>query len=161
TRQTICGLVAKGCYTHFGTKSIYYTQGTGAHVVAGRIRGRWQEMGWEKSRLGYPTSSERCGLIRGGCFSNFQNGKIHWSPKSGAWPTWGAIQNAWAKDQYERGKLGYPTSMERHSGRGAPENHRIQNFEYGFLYWDGKNVTGEWTDPGCPSCRVERRVMPR
>lgn len=51
--------------------------------------------------LGYPETSEVCGLVRGGCFNHFQGGgSIYFSPGTGAWPVGGKIREAWARDMY-------------------------------------------------------------
>ena len=48
-----------GRYTHFENGiSIYWSPSTGAHLVYGAIRGLWEQLGWEKSYLGYPTLAE-------------------------------------------------------------------------------------------------------
>ncbi|MFC5288757.1 PQQ-dependent sugar dehydrogenase [Actinokineospora guangxiensis] len=63
-----------GRYNHFQGGSIYYTGRTGAHEVYGRIRAKWQSMGWERSYLGYPVSGEYA--VAGGRRNNFQGGYI-------------------------------------------------------------------------------------
>ncbi len=61
--------------------SIYWTPSTGAHEVYGGIRKAWAEQGWERGKLGYPTSGEfQVGPDRR---QNFQNGYIHWSAQGG------------------------------------------------------------------------------
>ena len=70
-----------GRYNHFQGGSIYWTPQTGAHEVHGAIRDRWQSMGWETSRLRYPTSDERG--MSGGRYSQFQEGRIDWTPEGG------------------------------------------------------------------------------
>ena len=70
-----------GRFNHFQGGSIYWTPQTGAHEVHGAIRDRWQSMGWETSRLRYPTSDER-GMSRGR-YSQFQGGSILWTPEGG------------------------------------------------------------------------------
>ena len=62
--------------------SIYFTPQTGAHEVHGDIREKWAQMGWERSELGYPTSDEHD--IPGGRASEFQRGRITWTPQGGA-----------------------------------------------------------------------------
>jgi hypothetical protein len=52
-----------GRYNHFRVpdredKSIYWTARTGAHAVFGLFRSTWSSLGWERSYLGYPTTSE-------------------------------------------------------------------------------------------------------
>jgi uncharacterized protein with LGFP repeats len=68
-----------GRFNHFQGGSIYWTPATGAHEVHGAIRDRWASLGWERSRLGYPTSDE---LVWAGTgrVSRFQGGSIYWSP---------------------------------------------------------------------------------
>ena len=67
-----------GRYNHFtGGRSIYWTPATGAHAVYGAIRSKWAALGWERSRLGYPTTDEFG--IPGGRESDFQHGRIWWN----------------------------------------------------------------------------------
>ncbi|WP_410664860.1 AbfB domain-containing protein [Amycolatopsis sp. lyj-84] len=71
-----------GRYNHFaGGGSIYWTSTTGAQLVYGAIKNRWQQLGWELSYLGYPTSDELA--VTGGRCSNFQRGSIHYSFATG------------------------------------------------------------------------------
>ncbi|MCE7010155.1 AbfB domain-containing protein [Kibdelosporangium philippinense] len=77
----------KGTYTHFfNGLSIYWTPETGAHLVYGAIRDRWQAMDWERSYLGYPkTDEEQVGNLRR---STFQGGYIYHDPATGrTWDT--------------------------------------------------------------------------
>ncbi|MCE7008676.1 AbfB domain-containing protein [Kibdelosporangium philippinense] len=77
----------KGTYTHFvNGLSIYWTPDTGAHLVYGAIRGRWEAMDWERSYLGYPkTDEEQVGNLRR---STFQGGYIYHDPATGrTWDT--------------------------------------------------------------------------
>jgi uncharacterized protein with LGFP repeats len=76
-----------GRYNHFTghngfAASIYWTPGTGAHELHGAIRAQWASLGWERSRLGYPTSDEFG--ITGGRQNNFQHGTISWYSANGA-----------------------------------------------------------------------------
>lgn len=159
-----CGLVRGGCFQKFVSRSsyIYNTPTTGAHVVKGMIAEKWVALGSERTSgfLGYPTTDEKCGLVRRGCFSKFEGGYIHYSPATGAWSTKnGKILDAWIQTSSERGHWGYPVSDESHPS-GSPANHRQQTFENGFFYFDGTTVTGEWGDPGCPSCKRQKVTFP-
>jgi len=63
-----------GYFAHFqrtnGTwHSIYWTPVTGAHIVKGAIRAKWESLGWERA-LGYPISDEF--YIAGSAISIFQ-----------------------------------------------------------------------------------------
>ena len=97
-------------------------------------------MGWERSSFGYPRTDEFCGLRNGGCGQHFQyrNGSIYWSPASGAHPVEGKIKGAWADLGWEKRWLGYPTS-----GEYKQDGLVFQNFEGGWLSWNGKEVHGE------------------
>ncbi|NIH81664.1 LGFP repeat-containing protein [Amycolatopsis viridis] len=67
-----------GRYNHFTNHtSIYWSPATGPHAVVGTIRDTWASLGWEKSRLGYPSSDEYS--IPGGRRSDFQHGYITWT----------------------------------------------------------------------------------
>jgi len=70
----------RGRFNHFQGGSIYWTPQTGAHEVHGDIRAKWAEMGWERSRLRYPTSDERDSNVPGGRFSRFEGGSVFWTP---------------------------------------------------------------------------------
>lgn len=61
--------------------SIYWSPRIGARVVEGGIRARWAALGWERSYLGHPISSEFD--IPGGRRSNFQQGYITWNRATG------------------------------------------------------------------------------
>jgi hypothetical protein len=67
-----------GRFRHFERGSIYWHPSTGAHEVHGLIRQKWQELGWERSFLGYPTSDEIPLPNRTGAYSQFQGGAIYW-----------------------------------------------------------------------------------
>ena len=70
------------------------------------IQAEHQRLGGADGRLGRALGAERCGLVRSGCYQKFERGTIHWSPRTGARPTWGAIRAAWAAQDHERGPLG-------------------------------------------------------
>jgi hypothetical protein len=74
-----------GSYTHFQSgASIYWSPDTGAHLVYGAIRTLWEQLGWEKSYLGYPLTDESpAGNLRR---STFQHGAIDHDPATGR--TW-------------------------------------------------------------------------
>ena len=74
-----------GRFNHFQGGSIYWTPTLGAHEVHGRIRDKWESLGWERSYLGYPTSDEQAHDSQGR-ISYFENGRITWTPSGGAVP---------------------------------------------------------------------------
>jgi uncharacterized protein with LGFP repeats len=67
-----------GRYNHFSRGgSVYWTPTTGARAIYGAIRTTWGNLGWERSRLGYPTSSEYAST--GGRRNDFQRGSVTWT----------------------------------------------------------------------------------
>ena len=121
-----------GTSQSFQGGQVHWSSKTGAHITKGAIQRTWGNSGWENGKLGYPTSDER-GLKNGGAYQKFQGGSIHWSSKSGAHITTGAIQKAWGKQGYENGRLGYPTSNEYKSG-----GKTWQNYQGGKISWTSR-----------------------
>jgi len=72
----------RGRFNHFEHGSIYWTPAIGAHEVHGAIRDKWQSLGWERSRLGFPTSDEK--PTADGRVSEFEGGAIFWTAAHGA-----------------------------------------------------------------------------
>lgn len=79
-----------GRYSHFQRGTIYWSPWSGAHEIHGAIRERWFAMSREQSYLGYPTSDEKD--YEGGRRSDFQNGTIDWTNKTGAKDSGGNAQ---------------------------------------------------------------------
>lgn len=119
-----------GRYNHFQFGSIYWAPATGAHSVYGSIRGRWSQMGWEKSILGFPTTSELPTPDGRGRFNHFQGGSVYWAPGVGAHAVYGAIRGRWAQMGWETSALGFPTTDELPMAGG-----RVQHFQYGSIGW--------------------------
>ena len=132
TSDEVCGLRNGGCYQNFENGSINWTSTTGAHALHGAIRDEWGRTGWENGPLGYPTTDEVCGLRNGGCYQDFQNGQIHWSPGSGAHATRGAIRDEWGRTGWENGPLGYPTTDEI---CGLRNGGCYQTYQNGSIHW--------------------------
>ncbi|WP_349637498.1 NlpC/P60 family protein [Saxibacter everestensis] len=138
-RDEVCGLKSNGCYQMFERGSIHWTSKSNAHFTNGAIQTRWAAQGYENGKLGYPTNDETCGLKNRGCYQKFQGGSVHWSSKSNAWITRGAIQEYWGKLKYENGRLGYPVGNESCNGA---KTQCEQKFQGGTLLWKkGKSVT--------------------
>ncbi|MFJ6653172.1 hypothetical protein ACIQLJ_10305 [Microbacterium sp. NPDC091313] len=114
-----CGLASGGCYQDFQGGQIHWSATTGAQASRGVILAYWQSLGSEKSSLGYPTSSQVCGLAQSGCYQNFQNGLVHWTPGTGAHATQGAILRKWAAANYEHGSFGYPNADQTCTANGV------------------------------------------
>ncbi|MGX9900415.1 LGFP repeat-containing protein [Arthrobacter sp. SA17] len=114
TSAEVCGLTNNGCYQNYQNGAIIWSPTTGAQTSPnGPIRTAWQQTGYETGRLGYPTSPVVCGLTNNGCYQNYQNGAIIWSPTTGAQTSLnGPIRTLWQQTGYETGRLGYPTSPQ-------------------------------------------------
>ncbi|MDQ0735506.1 hypothetical protein [Arthrobacter agilis] len=143
TSNAICRLVGNGCLQTFQKGNIYTSPATGTAVTSGAIDTTWSALGRERGKLGYPTANETCGLTNGGCYQNFQGGQIHWSPTTGAQPTYGTIASAWAGSGWENGTLGYPTSGEN---CGLTNSGCYQNFQKGQIHWSP--TTGAYATRG-------------
>ncbi|UJW33825.1 PQQ-dependent sugar dehydrogenase [Saccharothrix sp. AJ9571] len=75
-----------GRYNHFANNgSIYWTPAYGAQSMCCQIKDKWASLGWEKSYLGYPTSSEYTPAGQPTWRrQNYQGGFITWKPSTGA-----------------------------------------------------------------------------
>ena len=123
-----------GAVQAFEIGAMYWNKDTGANAVQGLIMGKYAQLGFENSWLGFPTSSE-VGVKDFGKFNQFENGNIYWSPLSGAWAIRnGPMFDAWKSVGYENGKLGFPTGDEFPIAGGIQ-----QNFQFGYItVKDGK-----------------------
>ncbi|MFR9752750.1 alpha/beta hydrolase-fold protein [Nocardia sp. 004] len=117
-----------GVVQAFENGPFYYSRNAGAHHVHGLILGKYAELGYENSALGFPVTEEQP-LAHFGRFSGFEGGNIYWSPLSGAWAVRnGPVLDTWRELGYENGKLGYPISDEFPIPGGVQ-----QNFQAGFI----------------------------
>ncbi|MFD0362090.1 alpha/beta hydrolase-fold protein [Nocardia sp. GCM10030253] len=123
-----------GAVQAFENGAYYYSRQTGVHQLQGLIMGKYAQMGYENSWLGFP-AAEELPLKDLGRFSTFEGGSIYWSPLSGVWAVRsGQIMDTWKDAGYENGKLGYPISDEFTVPGGIQ-----QNFQAGFIrVRDGK-----------------------
>lgn len=122
-----------GRYRHYQGGSIYWHQAVPweAFVVYGLIRGRWAEIGWEQSALGFPISDELPAGSAGGRMSLFDFGAILYRPDIGTYETHGAIFRRW-RDLGGINGLGFPLTDELIT----PDTRgRYNHFERGSIYW--------------------------
>ncbi|MDL9980310.1 LGFP repeat-containing protein [Microbacterium sp. ASV49] len=143
--DTICGLANGGCYQTFDKGLIYWSPATGAAAIFGSIPAVYgtndAEWGW----LGYPTSSTRCGLAKGGCAQTFQGASLYWSPATGGYAVRPEVMPAWTPHGAEAGPLGYPTSAPP---KGGTNLTYTQTFEGGVVtVTNGVGVLTSATDP--------------
>ncbi|GAA5194001.1 hypothetical protein GCM10023346_20420 [Arthrobacter gyeryongensis] len=90
---------------------------------------------------GTATGAVVCGLAAGGCYQDYTGGVIHWTATTGAFITKGAIDAAWAAQNWENGPLGYPTSNEI---GGLTNGGVYQTFQHGVIHWSpatGAHIT--------------------
>ena len=84
---------------------------TGYFESMGGIRTAWQKLGFEGGSLGFPTSSILSNTKTGISWQVYQNGLIVGSDKTGYFESSGKIREYWAKNGFESGKFGFPTSV--------------------------------------------------
>ncbi|MCI3925550.1 hypothetical protein MO973_35650 [Paenibacillus sp. TRM 82003] len=134
----------RGWYTHFQDGSVYFSPSTGAHFTAGAIRGEWASHGWEAGRLGFPATDDTPTPNGRGWYTHFQGGSVYWSPATGAHTVAGGIRDAWAKQGWEDGPLGFPVEDEHEGDQGRT----VQQFQGGYISYapaDGARTTlAEW-----------------
>ena len=113
--------VGDGFGQNFSTGKIFFSPGTGAHLIYGAILDKYQDVGGPAdSDLGWPTIDEVTGLLgpdsRVSTFSASDKPAIFWTPENGAWVVRGAINAAWDKLGGSGGTLGAPTGDETYDG---------------------------------------------
>ncbi|MFC3850630.1 alpha/beta hydrolase-fold protein [Corynebacterium hansenii] len=117
-----------GRFVHFEHGSIYWTPELGAHLVMGDFMNMWGNEGWEKGRLGYPTSDRRD--VPGGVVQDFEGGQIV-KPAAGLPQiVLGAIGAAYKAGNGPEGPLGFAQTGELDIRGG-----KFQRFEHGSVYW--------------------------
>ncbi|MGY1916840.1 hypothetical protein [Blastococcus sp. SYSU DS0973] len=121
---------------HFQGGSVYQTR-AGTFTVLGPIRDRWGAQGWERGSLGRPTSDTFCGLRDGACGQHFDGGSVY-QTRTGTFTVLGSIKTAWARQGWEHGRLGLPTSD---TFCGLRDGGCGQHFQGGSVYAAGP-VTG-------------------
>jgi glucose/arabinose dehydrogenase len=120
-------------YREYTGGRLYWTPGTGVHVVHGAILGAYLAAGGH-TRFGAPRTDEAASSDGVGRFSEFavDNASFWWTPATGAHEVHGDIGTRWRALGAERGVHGYPRSDERATpdGRG-----RFNDFQTGGIYW--------------------------
>lgn len=110
-------------------------QKTGAFIIMGPIRGRWNKLGGVNSPLGFPTSNQipinRDGEVVGQV-QHFHDGSIFWSGQTGAWEVLPPILAAYTEPGGSNGPLGFPISGQQASPTGLTV---FNNFENGVIAW--------------------------
>lgn len=107
-----------------------YCSRLGTFVVRGAILTAWAALGYERGRLGYPTSDEREG-DKPGRVQTFAGGRIAHSRMGDqvrTFPVWGSMLDRYARDGYEGGRWGYPGGGEVFRG-----DRWFQGFDGGIM----------------------------
>lgn len=90
---------------------LYYSNKTKiASANWGVIRDRFRMANYEFGELGWPARSEALLPDGVGYYQKFDHGFIYWHPKYGSYVILNNIFDPWAKDGWEKGRLGYPIS---------------------------------------------------
>lgn len=107
-------------WQNFQNGTVFKPKDGPAYWVKGAILAKYQELGAENDKVGVPTSNEI--PLAGGAFTKFTNGAIYWSKDTGAhYVPYGKIFDAWGEEDYENGRLGYPTSDVKEIAGGGQE----------------------------------------
>jgi uncharacterized protein with LGFP repeats len=132
--------IAGGRMNPFQHGAIYWSAGTGAHVVYGAIKDEYNATATEtdyfgksvQTILGLPTSDEiNVAGYAGGRMVKFQGGQIYWSASTGAHVVYGGIAGLYNSIGGPRGGLGLPTTDEF-----GVAGSRAVWFERGNIIWD-------------------------
>jgi peptidoglycan/xylan/chitin deacetylase (PgdA/CDA1 family) len=149
-----------GAYSDFSRDaSIFWSPGTGAHVIRGAIRGRWTALGKEWG-LGFPVTDEVS--AGGAAVQTFTGGEIDWSSATGAHAVVGAIRQRWT----ELGAgpaLGLPLTEELALGTGGGVYQLFQQCKFfwspatgaqpvrGAIRATYESLGSEWSRLGLPT----------
>lgn len=121
--------------------AIYWSAGTGAHVVYGGIDGKYNSLGGAAG-YGLPTTDEAwVSGMSGVRVTDFQKGDLYWSSATGAHAVYGLIGGEYQATAYEtdaygrvvRQILGAPTSDEMNVP--GVSGARMNTFQGGTIYW--------------------------
>lgn len=112
--------------------------GSTVYTTGGSIGNKYTATGGMTGPLGMPTSNEKV-LASGGTYQQFENGRIYWKSKMGAWIVSGGIGTKYTNaGGANNSGLGTPLSDEAVLPSGAV----YQQFENGRIYW--KSKMGTW-----------------
>ncbi|MGY1715089.1 hypothetical protein ACI78R_11575 [Geodermatophilus sp. SYSU D01106] len=118
-------------YVHLQRGSIYWSAGTGAHVLSGEVYDAWAAAGWERSALGLPTSDVATTPDRRASYAHFKDGSVYVT-SSGTWTLPSTVVAVWSRARWEHGDLGFPTGAAQ-----TTDGVTTQPFEGGRVVADG------------------------
>lgn len=131
--------VPGGRAQNFEHGRIFWSPGTGAVLVKGKVDEAYKKMGSSGSVLGLPVDEEHKTHDKRGYYQDFQGGRLYWSFRNGAHWVRGTILDKYRQMGYTSGKLGWPTSNEKATKKGA-----VSSFEHGRIEWTAKNNTAKY-----------------
>ena len=105
----------------------------------GKIRSRWQSLGFEGGALGFPTSNIQSNSKTGIYWQNYSGGVIVGNDKYGYYESRGKLREYWKRNGFESGKMGFPTSNIMTSGKTI-----YQKYSRGTLYYNTANGRYTW-----------------
>ena len=95
--------------------------------------------------MGFPVSAVNCNIgHEGACVQAFENGVIIYSPKTGAWESYGEVRNRHIQLQTIDGVMGFPVSAV--NCKIGHEGACVQAYENGVIIHNPK--TGTWESYG-------------
>ncbi len=121
----------RGRVNQFQNGAVYWSPATGAFEVRGAIEQSWERLG-AATALGYPRTDELATPGGRGRYNHFERGSIYWTPTTNAHEIHGAIRDAWSRQGWESGPLGFPRTDELPTGDGRGF---YSAFEAGAIYW--------------------------
>lgn len=116
--------------------------GNPAFALYGAIGAKFTGLDGSTGLLGSPKTNEICIGSPFGCHQTFVNGRIYWSPGTGARVIIGGVLSRYISLDRQSGFLGYPTSDEQSLASGGV----FQEFQKGRVYW--KAGIGAWSSHG-------------
>jgi len=147
-----------GRYVHFTGGSIYWNPTTGAFAIPTLIFEKYEQLGWERSYLGYPTArhtvltdpstGQPWGDVQG-----FQGGAIYRRYGQPGHVVTGMIRAYWNSTGFETGVFGWPVSDEQWADRDG--GIRFQDFERGRITWSATGTVGTHPQPGFDAITTE------
>ena len=120
-----------GAFNFFTGGAVFWSPTSGPNAVFGGILQKWSQLGYERSRLGYPISGE-LDAGTGGWYNAFQNGYIVWRADTGAHMVVNGIRAYYDAVGGSRGFLGFPTTDETPTPEGIGA---YNDFTGGSVYW--------------------------
>ena len=128
---------------------IYWQNYTGGVIVGndkygywesrGKIRSRWQSLGFEGGGLGFPTSNIQSNSKTGIYWQNYSGGVIVGNDKYGYYESRGKLREYWKRNGFESGKMGFPTSNIMTCSKTI-----YQKYSRGTLYYNTANGRYTW-----------------